>query len=174
MDDEGVAPAQHLLGVSEALFEVNTRAALAQVSLALATQARRTLDIVSRHLDAPLYDNEAFAVAVKHLALSHRSARIRLLILDPQPLLGQGHRLIELATRLTSFIEIRTPSPQHCSFNEALLIADNQGYVRRQFADRYEAEVDFCSRQRAAALTERFEQMWQRGQLDANFRRLHL
>jgi hypothetical protein len=174
MNDEAAPPAQHLLGVSAAPFEVKTRDELAQACLALATQARRSLDIVSRHLDAPLYDNEAFAAAVKQLSLSHRSARIRLFILDPRPLLGQCHRLIELATRLSTFIEIRTPSPQHRSFNEAWLIADKLGYVRRQFSDRYEAEVDFCSRRGASALTERLDEMWERGQLDANFRRLHL
>lgn len=174
MNDEAAPPAAHLLGVSAAPFEVTTREALAEVCLAMASQARRTLDIVSRHLDAPLYDNDAFVAAVKQLSLSHRSARVRLFILDPRPLVGQGHRLIELATRLTTFIDIRAPAPQHKSFNEAWLIADNVGYVRRQFSDRYEAEVDFASRRSATALTERFEQMWQRGQLDANFRRLYL
>ncbi len=174
MNDEAAPLAQHLLGVSEAPFEVKTREALAATCLAMASQARRTLDIVSRHLDGPLYDNEAFAAALKQLALGHRTARIRLFILDPRPLVGQSHRLIELATRLPTFIEIRTPSLHYKSFNEALLIADNVGYVRRQFADRYEAEVDFCGRRRAGALTERVDEMWERGQLDANFRRLHL
>ena len=174
MSDDAAQPATHLLGVSAAPFEVATREALADVCLTMASQARRSLDIVSRHLDAALYDTDAFAAAVKQLSLNHRSARVRLFILDPRPLVGQGHRLIELATRLTSFIEIRTPAPQHKSFNEALLIADNVGYVRRQFSDRFEAEVDFASRRSATALTERFEQLWQRGQLDANFRRLHL
>ena len=174
MNDDATPPVSHLLGVSAGPFEVSTRDALAQVCLAMANQARRSLDIVSRHLDAPLYDNEAFATALKQLAFSHRSARVRLFILDPRPLVGQHHRLIELASRLPTFIDIRTPAPQHRSFNEALLIADNLGYVRRQFADHFEAEVDFSSRRRAAALTERLNDMWERGQLDPNFRRLHL
>ena len=174
MNDEAAPPALHVLGVSEAPFEVSTRETLAEVCLSMANQARRTLDIVSRHLDAPLYDNDAFAGAVKRLALSHRSARVRLFILDARPLVGQNHRLIDLATRLPTFIDIRTPSSQYRSYNEALLIADNQGYVRRQFSDRYEAEVDFASRRRASALTERLNEMWERGQLDPNFRRLSL
>lgn len=174
MSNDAASSATHVLGVSAAPFEVTTREALAEVCLAMVSQARRTLDIVSRHLDPALYDNEAFVTAVKQITLNHRSARVRLLILDPRPLIGQGHRLIELASRLTTFIEIRTPAAQHKGFNEAWLLADNQGYVRRQFSDRYEAEVDFASRRGATALTERFEQLWQRGQLDSNFRRLHL
>ena len=61
MNDEAAPPALHVLGVSEAPFEVSTRETLAEVCLSMASQARRTLDIVSRHLDAPLYDNDAFA-----------------------------------------------------------------------------------------------------------------
>lgn len=168
------APAQPLLGVTAGAFEVHEREALKSTCLALASQARRSLDIVSRHLDPPLYDNEDFVEAVKRIALGHRAARIRLLIMDSRPLVAQGHRLLELALRLTTFIEVRTPARQHQDFNEALLVADNTGYVRRQFADRYDAEVDFAGRRRATALTDKLDEMWERGQRDANFRRLHL
>ena len=171
---EDTTPAQHLLGVSAGAFEVDDQATLATLCLDFARQAQRSLDIVSRDLDAPLYDNEAFATAVKHIALNHRNARIRLFILEPRPLVSRHHRLLDLAERLPGFIDIRTPSPQYKHFNEALLIADNLGYVSRQFSDRYAAEVDFCNRRRATALTERLDEMWERGLPDANFRRLHL
>jgi hypothetical protein len=173
MQDEST-PAQHLLGVSEGAFEVSERITLAALCLEMVSQTRRSLDIVSRHLDPSLYDNETFAAAVKQIALNHRSARIRLFVLDPRPLVNRHHRLLELAERLPGFIEIRTPSPHYKSFNEALLIADNVGYVRRQFSDRFEAEVDFSDRRQAMALSERLDEMWERGLADPNFRRLHL
>lgn len=168
------APLEPLLGVTAGASEQDGRDALRATCLALASQARRTLDIVSRHLDPALYDNEPFAEAVKRLALGHRAARVRLFILDPRPLVGQGHRLIELAQRLSSFIDIRIPARQHREFNEAWLSADHTGYAHRQFSDRYAAEVDFNGRRRAAALAERLDEMWERGQRDANLRRLHL
>ncbi len=171
---DDATPAQHLLGVSAGAFEISERAILAALCLAMVSQTRRSLDMVSRHLDPPLYDNEAFAAAVKHIALNHRSARIRLFILDPRPLVNRHHRLLDLAERLPGFIEIRTPSPPYKNFNEALLIADKLGYVRRQFSDRFEAEADFCDRRRATALAERLDEMWERGLPDPNFRRLHL
>ena len=173
MHDDAI-PAQHLLGVSAGPFELSGQVALAALCLDFVSQTRRSLDIVSRHLDPPLYDNEAFAAAVKQLALSHRSARIRLFILDPQPLVSRHHRLIDVAERLPGFVEIRTPAPQYKNFNEALLIADNIGYVSRPFSDRFEAEADYCGRRRAMALGERLDEMWERGLPDPNFRRLHL
>ena len=171
---DATTPAQHLLGVSEGRFDVSERTSLAALCLDMVEQTRRSLDIVSRHLDPPLFDNEAFAAAVKQIALNHRSAQIRLFILDSRPLVSRHHRLLELAERLPGFIEIRTPSQHYKSFNEALLIADNVGYVHRQFSDRFEAEADFCDRRRAMALGERLDEMWERGLPDPNFRRLHL
>jgi len=162
------------LGASEGSIEIDSLDTLAAVSLDLARQARRSLDIVSRHLDPPLYDNEAFVDAVKELALGYRLARVRLFILDARPLVTQSHRLLELAGRLSSYIEIRGPSPQYKAFNEALLIADNLGYVQRQFSDRWQGVAEYANRRVASALAERVDEMWERGLPDANFRRLHL
>ncbi len=171
---EPPAPAVPVLGESAGVVTFERREELAGIVLAMARQCRRNLDIVSRHLDPGLYDEETFVEAVKELCLGSRYARVRLLIMDSRPLLGQGHRRVELAMKLTSYIEIRAPAPQHRTFNEAWLLADNAGYVQRQFADRYEGNADFADRRLTAALRERFDDLWERGQSDANFRRLHI
>lgn len=163
-----------VLGETAGTLELDTREQVAALCLALAQQARRTLDIVSRHLDPALFDNDAFATAVKDLVLGSRYARVRLFIIDSRPLVTQGHRVLELTTRLSSYIHIRAPAAQHKNFNEALLIADNLGYVHRQFSDRYEATGSFADRRRALALADRVDELWERAQPDTNFRRLHL
>lgn len=163
-----------VLGETTGTLEIDQRDQVAALSLALAQQARRTLDIVSRHLDPALYDNDAFATAVKDLVLGSRYARVRLFIVDSRPLVTQGHRVLELASRLSSFIHLRAPAAQHRNFNEALLIADNLGYVHRQFSDRFEATGSFADRRRALALCDRVDELWERAQPDTNFRRLHL
>ena len=163
-----------ILGATGGVVTLEDSAAVAAVSLQLARQARRSLDIVSRHLDPPLYDTDEFYTAVKDLARSHRLARVRILVMEPRPVVSRGHRLVELAERLSSAISLRTPAPEHKQFNEAFLIADNVGYVHRQFSDRFEAEADFAGPRVANALGERLNEMWERGLPDPNFRRLHL
>lgn len=163
-----------VLGESAARLDVDDNAMLAQISLELARQCSRYLDIVSRHLDPALYDNDEFCEAVKRVALGNRHARIRLFITDSRPLVNRGHRLIDLAIRLPSFIHVRGPSPQHRDFNEAMLVADRVGYVHRRFADRPEATADFSDRRTSSALLERLDDMWERGTADPNFRRLHI
>ncbi len=167
------APAR-VLGVSDERLDIDAGTTLAAVSLAMAAQCSRELDIVSRHLDPAIYDDDDFVAAVKRLALGSRRARIRLLVTDSRPLLARGHRLLDLAARLSSFIELRVPAPQHKDFNEAMLLADKQGYIHRRHADRFDGNANFSDRRTCAALSERFEEMWERGAPDPNFRRLHI
>lgn len=167
----GVSP---VLGEDAGELEVVERDQVADLSLAMANQASRYIDIVSRHLDPLLYDNDEFAEAIKQLALRSRRARIRLLIIDARPLITTGHRLIDLASKLPSFIEIRAPARHHRGFNEAFLLADNIGYIHRQFSDRFEASIDFADRSVSANLRDRFSTMWERATPEVRFRRLHI
>ena len=152
----------------------NTSDALRPLSLEIVTNCRRTLDITSRHLDPLIFDNQAFADALKQLVLNNRLAKVRILVMDIGPVVSRGHRLIELASRLSSFITIRRPGKDYKNFNEAILIADTTAYTRRRFANRYDGVGSHSDIRRAADLTGRFEEIWQRAELDPNFRRLHI
>lgn len=167
-------PGTLVLGETDLAFQVDRAEDLRAVMLALAQQGRRTLDIVSRHLDPALLDREDFADAVKAVALGSKYAEIRVLVLDPGPVVSRGHRLIQLAQRLSSFIQVRIPSPEHKEFNEAWLVVDKQGYAHRRFSDRFEATVNFNDPRLASQLGNRFDELWQRATPDPNLRRLHL
>ena len=165
---------ERILGTTNELLELARSEEVREHLLALAQLARHSLDIVSRHLDPVLYNNAAFADAVRAMIVDTRRAQVRLLVLDPAPLVNQGHRLLELARHLTSFITVRTPAPEHKEFNEAWLVADNTGYLHRRFSDRYEATANFADRRQSNSLTHRFEDLWQRAEPASTLRRLHL
>jgi hypothetical protein len=147
---------------------------LREIALQMALNCRRTLDITSRNLDPAIYDQALFADAIKQIVLNNRLARIRFLITDPAPVVSRGHRLIDLSSRLSSFISIRKPGRDHRNFNEAMLLADNTAYIHRRFADRYEGIACHDDKRRASDLTGQFEEIWERAEIDPNFRRLHL
>ena len=153
---------------------IETRETLQFISLAIVQNCRRTLDITSRHLDPAIYDQALFVEAVKQIALNNRHARIRFLVTDIAPLVSHGHRLIELSSRLSSFISIRKPGRDYRSFNEAMLLADNRAYIHRRFADRFEGAASYDDPRRTAELRGRFEEIWERAETDANLQRLHL
>lgn len=143
-------------------------------STALTKHARYYLDIISHDLDRKIYDNEAFKNAVKDLAISNPKARIRLLINNSDAIIAHGHRLVELARRLTSFIDIRIQGDNFKEFNEAWLIVDAKAWIRRPFADQYAAEVDYSAARQLRETCTTFDTMWNEASHDPNLRCLSI
>jgi len=140
----------------------------------LAQQARTTLDIVSRDFDKHIFDTSEFYEAVKTLATSNRKARIRILISDSEKVIKYGHRLLELARRLTSYIDIKVQGKSFKDFNESWLVADETAWLRQPHADRYEAEINFSDARRLREVLKDFDTMWNEATHDQNLRRLSL
>ena len=166
--------ADYVLGDSKDLVEVDRSEAVRAVALSMVNQSQRTLDIISRHLDPVLFDNEMFAGAVRSLAIRSSHSRIRLLVQDPAPVVAAGHRLVNLAMQLSSYVSLRVPGADHRRFNEAWLIADNTGYIRRVHADRYDGVANFADRRYATELAREFDDIWERAAPDPNLRRLNI
>lgn len=162
------------LGEDSEPVRIDTSAGLRAASVALVRGARRKIEILSRHLDPPIYDNVEFCDAVRRFVLDSRRARVHIIVMDSAPILRDGHRLIELAQRLSSYIDVRKPGPSHASFNRAILLADRIGCIERELADRLEATVNFNDRRTAMALGDTFDEIWSNGQPDPNLRRLRL
>jgi hypothetical protein len=165
---------EHTLGQTRVPIKLVTRADQREAMLRMVTQSRRTIDTVSRHLDPLIFDEREMVDAFKSLVLRNRNVKIRIFILDPSPLLHRNHRLLELALRLSSFFELRTPSPEHRNCNESMLIADQKGYVHSRLSDRYEGVANFHAPDAAKELLRRFDDLWQTALSDPNLRRLSL
>jgi len=155
-------------------FQINDKGENIKVSQALAERARLTIDIVSPGLDKPVLDNVEFYESIKTLATGNRKAKIRILITDSEKIIKNGHRLLDLARRLPSFIEIKVQGKSFKDFCEAWLITDAKAWLRRPHADRYEAEVDFSSARKLRDILKDFEAMWNEAIHDPNLRRLSL
>jgi len=107
------------LGESGTSIDITASEENRNLAVAMVAQGRLSLDIVSRNLDPSIYDRNDFIESVKQLALSHSRARVRILVRDVASIMTGGHRLLTLAGRLSSFIELRKLSPQHKDFNKA-------------------------------------------------------
>ena len=173
--DEPTTPYQAaLLGQTATIYHLHSVDEYRDIASRLATQASRSLSLLSRDLEPLVFNQPPFIEAVKQLALNTRIARIRILLQDNSLVRTQGHRLIDLAQRLTSTIEIRKPGRESVDIAETFLIADDCGYLHRQLADRYEAMVCFNDHLRTNQLEERFTEIWERGEPDIEMVRLHL
>ena len=162
------------LGAKHPDIELDTSALVRHACLRLFQQAHQEILIVSRHLDGALFNNASVSTALKDFVLRNRNTHVRVLCKDPMPAVKENHRLIELAYRLSSFIEIRTPTPEYREHNAAYVVADGLGVVHRTQADRYEATVSFAHHAFAGELVREFNGMWASALPSPALRRLHL
>jgi len=143
-------------------------------AIRLVNQGGRSLDLFSRDLESRVYDNSDFADAVRSLAVKTRDMHVRILVIDPDFAIKHGHRLIELARRLTSHMEIRKVHEDYCNNPEAFLVVDQRGMLHRKLASRYEAIVNFNNPMTATELHNQFTEMWDRSKQYMDFKRLYI
>jgi hypothetical protein len=142
------------------------RAAVAE----LATRAERSLCIYTPDLEPQLYDQDCFLEPMKRLVLARRHARLRVLISDPARASRDGNRFMQMARRLTSYIDLRNVSPEFrgnpCSF----IVADDKAIAYRQQATRWDGVVEFND----AAVVRRylafFDEAWAESQIQPELR----
>jgi len=162
------------LGATGLEFEIERQAEACAVAHALAAQAQRTLLLHTEDLEPAVYDDSAFLDAVSRLARSHGQSRIWILIQDARKVVQHGHRLIEVARRLSSIIQLRRPAPQYRAFHESLLLADGCGYLHRPIAARFEGTANFHDPGKTADWEKYFMEVWERSEPDDEIRRLYL
>ena len=165
---------QQTLGAKHPEIEVDSSREVQHACLRLLQQAQREIVIVSRHLDGALFNNSRASEAIKNFVLLNRTTKVRMLSKEPTPAVKENHCFIELAYRLSSFIEIRTPAPEYREHNSAYVVADGLGVVHRPQADRYEATVNFANQTFAGELMREFNAMWASATPNPALRRLHL
>jgi len=153
---------------------LTNRAAIREISLRLAEQARQEILILSRDLDPAYYDRQPFLNAVRRLALATPHHPVRVLLFEPRTAVTRGHRLIALARQLSSRIGIRRLGADFRDRLDAFLIADGRGYCLRRLADTQEAVADLDGAREARLLRAEFQHLWEHSDESIELRRLHL
>ncbi|MFO7603457.1 MAG: hypothetical protein R6X06_06545 [Gammaproteobacteria bacterium] len=65
----------------------------------LLSQSTRSVDIFTHTLDHRIFDQPAVLDALRQLVVNNTRAKIRILVRQPQVLIQQGHRILELMRR---------------------------------------------------------------------------
>ena len=163
-----------LLGDTNDLFHLHNADEHLIHAAAMLRQAKRDLAIFSRDLDPPVFDQALFIEAFKALALRSRFSRIRILLQENTLVLQQGHRLVELAQRLPSVIEIRQPNEDFIDHPENFLLIDDCGYLHRKSAENHGGIACYHNRHRVNRLLALFDDAWESGVPDRELARLYL
>lgn len=167
--------AQQVLGTSEDVIHTDDFAGLAAASDRMVAQATRSVRILAQDTDPALYSRPAF---VEHLArliaTRSRVASIRILIADPARATREPHRLVDLWHRFPSFIDLRELRDEYARMEEAFLIVDDIGIVRRPHHTALDAVVTFRSLTTARERAAWFDDAWAHAAPCTALRRLRL
>lgn len=140
----------------------------------VARSARRSLCLLTPDLEPDVYDRIEFLDIVKNLILTHKFARVRILVKHPIGSQRHATRLVEMSRRFSSFLEIRQMHPDAEQRRDAFLLADQTGVMYRTDARRHEGIADTRSVAVTIGYLEYFDTLWSKSEVASELRRLHL
>lgn len=162
------------LGESRGLLSLRSRDDNREAVLRMVQQGHRSLQLFSPNLDPRIFNTPEFIDAVKQLALANPRSKVYILILDPSEVVTRGHRIVELARRLSSHIFIHRADEEDKDRIDSFMIVDEVGLIRRAHNDRFEGAAEFNNPGEARLLIKTFNELWERSQPEPELRRLHL
>lgn len=165
---------QFTLGESHDLISIKTMAENRDAALAITQQAKQSIILFSYDLDFPTYNNSEFTNAVKNIVINNRHSSVKILIRNSQKIVNNGHQLLELARRLSSFIEIRKLPTEPETTAKAFLITDETALLYRAIDDQYEGHVNFNARLECRELINFFNLKWEISNPDPELQQLHI
>jgi hypothetical protein len=143
-----------------------------EASVAVANAAKRELVLFSHDLEPLLYDKDEFIKALQSLVTRSRMSRIRIVSIDPGASIRAGHRIVGLAQRFSSYMEVRRASRDHALLALTFLVADEEAVLYRPIANQYEGYADLRAPLEARGFLRQFEEIWEKAEPDSEFRRL--
>ena len=143
------------------------------VTFDVARTARRALAIFTQDLEPDSYARIEFVDIVKNLVLTHKFARVRIVVQNPLKTINDGHPLVELARRCSRFVEIREVHADFQQRRDTFLIADQMAVMYRANATRLDGIADTRSPAIAVHYLEFFDTVWHHSEAPQELRELY-
>ena len=146
------------LGETDENLRIETRDNCQDITVAMAKQATRSLNIFSYDLEPAIYNTPSFYEAARSVIGADPNSLIRILIYDVNSTINKGHHLLDLCSRLSSRVQIRKLSKK---YHHAFMVADEIGVVDRRQHERFEGTANFNAHGHAQNLLVFFNGVWE-------------
>jgi len=135
-------------------------------------QARKKIWILCETITSSVLDNEYTRQALFRLVRYNQHADIKILLANDKTGAGHYSQTLDLAQRLSSYIEIRTLKNSGIKINEALTLIDYSACIFRKNMSDFSGFASYNSRLLAQRLEHNFEHQWQFAKPSLELRRL--
>lgn len=153
---------------------INSLTQLKEETNEILTSAKRSIQIYSCDLDPRILNNRQVENNVLNFVKRSRNSKVQLLIYDECLLRGVDHRLVSLAQKFTSFIDIRIVPKDFHENPFGFYLVDNRQMIYRSNVERYEAEKLAMPNFVIQNKSKLFHTIWQTSSPASFLRALHL
>ncbi len=142
--------------------------------LATLDHPSRQVRIYSQLLDHALFDDEHVVSALSAFVRHGPPAHMRVLIHSASAIVSRGHRVVELARRLVSKIDIRQVPAELAQDRHTFVVADTTAFFLMPDFTDYQGFSNIYDPVEASQLAERFDHLWERSQENPELRTLRI
>jgi len=153
---------------------IDSLAQLKQETNDLFGYAKQRIQIYSHDLDPRILNNRETEQQLIRFIKKSRSCKVQILIYDEQFLRGIDHRLVALAQRFTSYIEIKIVAKDYHENPFGFYLVDGRTMIYRNNVEKYEAEIFHMPHFAIKDKSKLFESIWQSSSPASFLRALHL
>jgi hypothetical protein len=155
-------------------IEFTSREEALDVLVQLIKTARREIVFYGATLDPKLFDSIELIELLSEFCRRNHHTKVSFLVDSTQRENASANRLIQLAQRLTSSMEIRVLLPREQETAFQFLLVDEKAYCYFNNKFRYVGHASLTNSRRARELKQLFTELSKKSVIDPNTRRMHL
>lgn len=163
-----------LISQDNHLYKYNNQDQFVSFHRSMLSQAQRQISILSDTITHPIFKESYIRQCLLNLSKRNSQAKIRILLIDDRTGAGYHNPLIDLAQKLTSFIELRVIPRGASRPRDMITTVDFDAGIYRKDLDSYTGFVNYSNHMIAQRLRDSFDQHWQYAKPSANMRRLSI
>lgn len=163
-----------LLSKDNHLYKYHSQEQFMAFHRSMMSQAQRQISILSDKITHPLFKDPYIRRCLLNLSKRNAQARIRIMLEDDRSGAGYHNPIIDLAQKLTSFIELRVIPRGALKPGEMITTVDFDGGIYRKNLDSYNGFVNYSNHLIAQRLRDNFDKHWEYAKPSANMRRLSI
>ena len=127
-------------------------------------QAKRQLHIRATRLEHPFFKSDDLSSSLTTLIKGDVQNKVRFLIDDTFHLFNSHLRLVQLARKFSSYIEIHKAAEDYCETSGFFIVADQIGYVHQSSNQTYPVRAEPYAPAQARSLEQQFGRDWGRSE----------
>ncbi len=158
---------------AETDLQLNDDEVICKAIINATTTPLKSIKIFTPDFESALYNNDFFRENLIGLIKGNRHAQVNILVKDLSLASHQGHKILQLAQKLTSTIQIKTTPEEYKEITCSFILIDQQHFIFKNDSSRQSAIHAHC-KNRADKLLEFYIPAWEQAALAVESKQVYI